>query len=89
LSFRKRAAATFLRIAVGTDGRIGLAPHLRITFKEPRAFVGPATFLYDSENDDGSYDLVIGPHFRRPEGAVKILRDFIPPPPKAAAALHL
>jgi len=82
-------AATFLRVAIGPEGRIALAPHLRVAFEEPLAFVGPATFLYDSEKNDGSYDLVIGPHFRRPEGALKILRDFIPPRPKAAAALHL
>jgi len=71
--------ATFIHVGVGAQGRIDLSPILECTFSEPRAFVGPATLLYDARNDDGSYDLVIGPHFRRPEGAVKIIRDFVPP----------
>ena len=72
-------AAVFTRVEVGVDGCLSLAPHVRCTFPDAQSFVGPMALLYDSEKRDGSYDLVIGPHSQRPEGSVKIIRDFLPP----------
>jgi len=80
-------AATFLNLDVDAAGRISLAPHLRCTFRSFRHLQTTTAFLYDSENNDGSYDLVFGPNWRQPEGAVRIIRDFLPPRPRAAAAL--
>jgi len=72
-------SATFVHIEVSATGGISLASHLRCTFADADRFHGPMCFLYDSENEDGSYDAVIGPYFRRPEGSLKIIRDFLPP----------
>ena len=81
-------SAVFDHLDVDAAGRIGVTPLLRSTFDEARRFYGPMAFLYDSEKDDGSYDLVIGPDSRVPEGAVKIIRDFLPPRTGAVAALR-
>jgi len=74
----ERKAATFLSVTVDAAGRISLAPHMRCTFSSYRHFATTIVFLYDNENNDGSYDLVFGPNWRQPEGAVRIIRDFLP-----------
>ena len=45
----------------------------------PAGCAAALAFLYDAGHNDGSYDAVFGPNFREPEGAVRIIRDFIPP----------
>ena len=72
-------AATFLNLNVNAAGQISLAPHMLCTFSSFRHLATTIAFLYDSENNDGSYDLVFGPNWRQPEGAVRIIRDFLHP----------
>ncbi|NLF29702.1 MAG: hypothetical protein GX591_02300, partial [Planctomycetes bacterium] len=77
----KIAAATFAWVETGVDGRIAIRAHLKCSLNDPASFVGPAAFVYDARNNGGSYDLVVGPNWRKPEGAVKIVRDFLPARP--------
>jgi len=72
-------AGAFVRIDVDSAGRISLTPHLRCTFASPLVFGAPVAFVYDARNNDGSYDAVFGPHSKRPEGALRIIRDFVTP----------
>ena len=72
-------AAAFVRIAVDVAGRISVTPHLRCTFPSSRVFSAPVALVYDARNNDGSYDAVFGPHPKRPEGALRIIRDFVTP----------
>jgi len=72
-------AAAFVRIAVDAAGRISVTPHLRCTFASSRVFATAVAFVYDARNNDGSYDAVFGPHPKKPEGAIRIIRDFIRP----------
>ena len=74
-----RRAATFVWIDISDAGAITLTPHLRVTYVGANSFAGPAALVRDAVNNDGSYDMVIGPSFRTPEAAVKVLRDLVPP----------
>ena len=74
----KRTWKTYVMVDIDGRGSISLSPHLRLTFDREHRF-GRSTWLYDHEKDDGSYDLVIGPNSRKPEGSITIVRDFLPP----------
>ena len=71
-------ACVFVRIQVDAAGRIAVAPHLRCTFPSARQIATPLALLYDAHNNDGSYDAVFGPNSGDSEGAVRIIRDFLP-----------
>ena len=72
-------AALLVRVGVDAAGRIQLTPQLRCTFAAAADLAAPAAFVYDARKNDGSYDAVFGPNPAKAEGAVRIIRDFLPP----------
>ena len=79
----KKTSATFSRIVVDAAGKITVQPLLKCTSGDPDLLpTGRYTacaFLYDHRNDDGSYDLVLGPDPAKRRTWIMIIRDLVPP----------
>jgi len=80
---KERTSATFIKIGVNAAGKIEVAPFLKCVSGPGKYLTShagiPTAFLYDHRNDDGSYDLVLGPDFRRPSTWILVIPDFVPP----------
>ena len=63
------SAGTLVWIDVADSGAITLTADLRVTHPHVLSFAGPTALVCDSLHNDGSYDMAIGPHFRKPEAA--------------------
>lgn len=75
-----RQSATFTEVDATSNGHIKLTPHLTLTAQDSSRLVGAVyAFVYDTEHDDGSYDLVLGAHWRRPDTVMRMVTDFIGP----------
>jgi len=78
-------SVTFHRVEVDVAGQIAIAPLLTCELRNSGMFpgwrAGEFDLFYDTERDDGSYDLVLGPRHPYEEGAqLFVIPDVIPPP---------
>lgn len=77
------SAAVFHQLNIAEDGAISLSPVMRCVFDGGlEGLTGTMCFVYDSLRDDGTYDLVLGPNSRKPEGSIRIVRAFLMPADK-------
>jgi len=81
--FDVAGSADFNQVSIDDTGRLGVRPHLGITFDSPDGAKDfgrvVRCFMPDLKAKDGSYDLVLGYSQSTVTPFVRVIHDFIPP----------
>ena len=78
-----KATATFYEVLASPEGEVSLRPVLTLKATDEQQLQATegavAAFVPDAVKPDGSYDLMLGPYWRRQATHLWLIRDFVPP----------